>query len=452
LLQSITNLFKTWKTQSSKERWRVFSGGLNKVLHWFKTLILSVITAYEYITKKGSVVSSRIKARKFSADNPVSGYSLNEMPSGNKYIFAIKSWFAPYIKFRMSPKIFIGIFLIFSILFVGSIRYFSNKEKLRSDEIAFEAQLKDVKERRSKAAAALIYNDEARALMLLNGAEATLNSLNLNTDDRIRKAESERAALNIEMNKVMHIITPDVKQFNFEGDFLGADDSRVILSNGRVFSYDSDGLVDSGSSDSLGKASIVANYNENVVFIANDKFMEYSQDGGSFIVGINTVEGETASAIDMTHYGERLYVLTSGQVYKHQRLAGGDYGPGIAWVSDDTSFGNANGMAIDGSVWIAENDKIRHFDRGNEIGVNFSEISPRLLAITDIWTADTTDLLYILDASESRVVVFKKSGEFVGQYVSDQFGRGVDIEVDVNSNVVFVMGTDAMLSFSLSGE
>ena len=155
--------------------------------------------------------------------------------------------------------------------------------------------------------------------------------------------------------------------------------------------------------------------------------------------------------MNIFHYGDRLYVQTPTQLYRHQRVVNGGYGPGVAWLSDATDLSNATALTIDGAVWLGGNSRVQRFDRGVEAGADLHSIDPALGAVKALWTVAETPLLFILDSENRRVVVYHKTDQkMVAQYVHPLFSDALGLTIDLTDKSAIVTSPTGVHTFPLT--
>ncbi len=78
----------------------------------------------------------------------------------------------------------------------------------------------------------------------------------------------------------------------------------------------------------------------------------------------------------------------------------------------------ASNMAIDGSVWLGTTTgTVTRFTQGKDDTFVPKGVEPPLGTSLKVFTDDMSARLYVLDASNHRVVVMEKDGMYVGQYI-----------------------------------
>ena len=342
------------------------------------------------------------------------------------------------------------------VVLVALIVVFQVKGNIQADNQAFAATLEQVEEKRSAANARFIYKDEATALSLLQEAMSILDAIETKKDARLETIAEARAQVEADLDSVRHILTPQITRAAFVNKVATSAAGEILFFNdgsvGKLVGENIEALELTG--ESIGEVSSATTHNNLVMLVDNTSTLfELNTETGEITrTGINTVEGEFGDVHDTLHYGERLYVLTSSQLYRHQRLENGEYGPGTAWITDPVSLDNSSAVSIDGSVWIAYADgTLRKLEKGIEVGADISAIDPALTNIVDMWTTADTTLLYALDVGGNRVVVYnKETHELVGQYVDEQFAQGMSISVDTSARSATVITPTGALTFPLT--
>lgn len=345
--------------------------------------------------------------------------------------------------------------LTFVILFTVSTVFFQVRSGFQADEAAFVAVLEEVQQKRDGASASVIYEDEAAARQQLQDALALLAGIETKKDARLEQIAELQAAIDQELNAIRHILQPQLTTIAVVNQVVTAGE------NNRVFFRDGSMSVLSGTElqpvsvegEGIGPVRLAAEHEGNFVSLdENNMFAVLNTTTNTWErVGINAVEGEFASTQHMVHYGERLYMLTPDQVYRHQRVENGEYGPGTAWLTDTIDLSNVRSIAIDGTVWLADQGTVRRLEQGREIGANMSSIDPPLGAVRDVWTNADTNLLFILDPDQNRVVAYDKEAQkIVAQYVDPQLNSGFDLSIDLANRTAIVYAPTTVFTFPLS--
>lgn len=173
--------------------------------------------------------------------------------------------------------------------------------------------------------------------------------------------------------------------------------------------------------------------------------------------GVSSVDKETSKAkriiVNNKYWSEpfglglyltNIYVMDkkSNQVIKFVSALDG-YGKTNYFKSDvDVDLSNAQGMAVDTSVWILFADGgIKKFTRGAQDSLSISGLEEPLKSPTKIFTNVDTKNLYILDKGNSRVVVLNKEGAYVAQYQAGILSNAQDFDVQETDKKIFVLSS-----------
>lgn len=109
----------------------------------------------------------------------------------------------------------------------------------------------------------------------------------------------------------------------------------------------------------------------------------------------------------------------------------------------------ANSIAIDGSIWVLENDgTVLKFTRGASDNLSITGLDKAFSSPTRIFTNADSDNIYILDNGNSRIVVFDKKGAYKIQYQADILKTAKDLEVIEKDKKIFILNGSKIYSFN----
>lgn len=142
-------------------------------------------------------------------------------------------------------------------------------------------------------------------------------------------------------------------------------------------------------------------------------------------------------------YLGNMYVLdTMDGIDKYPVTASG-FGDKAAYFTGATpDLSKAVSLAIDGSLWVLTSDgTISKYTKGKQDDFTVSGMTQKLSSPTQIVTTVDDDNMYILDNGNSRLVVLKKDGTFVAEYVNAQLKSATQLDVnEAGKNVYFLSG------------
>jgi len=121
-------------------------------------------------------------------------------------------------------------------------------------------------------------------------------------------------------------------------------------------------------------------------------------------------------------------------------VAGSDGFGKNSYFKTAPDLSNAVSIAIDGSVWILIKDgSILKYTRGTSDGFDVKGLDKPLATPGKIFTNTTTENLYVLDPSNSRIVKINKQGSFVTQYNAVILKSAKDLEVSEKDGKILVL-------------
>lgn len=141
-------------------------------------------------------------------------------------------------------------------------------------------------------------------------------------------------------------------------------------------------------------------------------------------------------------YFSNIYVLdkTKGGILKFVPAGSGYSKSNYFTGNTSPDLSGAGGMAIDGSIWIIENDgTILKFTRGKADSFNVSGLDRPLSSPTKIFTGVDFSNVYILDNGNGRIIVLGKDGSYKEQYQANMIKTAKDFEVNESGKKIFIL-------------
>ncbi len=153
-------------------------------------------------------------------------------------------------------------------------------------------------------------------------------------------------------------------------------------------------------------------------------------------------------------YAANLYVLekSTSSIWRYSGSSSG-FGSKQSWLGSGLTldFTQAKSFAIDGSMWVLEgNGSIDKFTFGTVDTFNPTGLPGTLSNAVNLYTNEDNENLYVLDPSNSRIVVFDKSGEFKVQYLSDDLKNATDLVVNENENKIIILVNGNLKSININ--
>jgi len=345
-----------------------------------------------------------------------------------------------------------------SILSMGQ-----DREQTLSGEAVTEA-VATIEENVDRASAALTYDDRSGATRLLDESQSLLDQLpNKSKSDRDRNSLLSKKIDDVRVQS-RNIVIPNVATLS--------EDLRISTIRPAGIARAGTNMLVVGSAEAT---TLVVNADGEVlpVEISAPARFAVSLNNQSVIVGTTT---NTVEAVNATNQSVREYDLTfpnvdrelqAGAMYQSRlylldpkndsilRAAGSgtSFGNPSQWLQETgIDLAKAVSLAVDGNIYTLDSDgTIRRFTAGRLDEETMSPADPVLASPVALWTNEGAELLYVLEPSSKRIVVFDKTTRQPKlQYVHDDLGAAIALTVDSASRTIFVLTDRRVLSFTES--
>lgn len=299
--------------------------------------------------------------------------------------------------------------------------------------------------------AALLYGDEAQALIMLGNLKSELAKLSNVPENQREAVDKIRSQANELQNKIDKVTNATVRSLGT----LGVSDHLIALpeylateANRQIISYNRNG---GGIQDNVLKSSEPilqsAFFKSNQAVIHNgDELLLWNFQtgviGGAFS---DTVPNRNDLA------GLKIYP-TNSKVYMIDKAKT----QVVSFAVNDRSFSNptvsikptpelanASDLAIDGNIYIASGGTIHKFNSGEkqDFSIGVSAIS----STAKLYTQIDYNYIYVLDIGNKRIVILNKDGSKFTTLVSDQFNDLKDFAVDETNKTIYVLNSSNLL-------
>ena len=363
---------------------------------------------------------------------------------------------------RLKNKNIILISLLILVLILGS--FFANKEKREEIELAKET-LNNIELNIIKAESFLRLKNTNQANNLLQEAWQDLLPIiktPLKEKANILKEKIEENLFSI--NKLEKISEPEIfldlkERLSFIPQKTGISNDYIYFFN----SYSSNLYFCSfGKECSLVSAeknlNLSTKFDKNsiIFFSKPNSLIFFEEDKFKDSLAIN-LPYKDCTFTNLSSFKSNIYFLDnkSGQIIKyHLSKEKVDYNPPPTlemkeklkptfWFSkNQEKLFEAKSMTIDGSIWVLSKDNsINQYFAGNfqkTLKLNFFPYPENFLKI---FTSPNLSYLYILEPSQSRIIIINKSGEIIKQYQSEKFDNLLDFTVSEDEKTIYLLNT-----------
>lgn len=284
-----------------------------------------------------------------------------------------------------------------------------------------------------------ILNEAKSELKDKSQEEKKVDSLLQNVNNQIKKLESGN--LISSLKTVFDPQNTDLKGTKFlaleaSTAFAASSDKAAFLDNASKISGD----VQNSDADS----PLAVALSENEGYVLNSQGVSQVKKGQS---GKSIIDSKNAVAIGI--FGDNVYLLNK-QDKNIEKYTPPSYAKSSYIKSGSELASVPVAFAIDGSIWVLDEDgKIIKFTRGVKDDFNPKGVSGQFDKNSLIFTNSDSTSLYILDRTNSRLVVIGKNGDFKNQYSARDIKNSTSFAVDEkNKRALFVID-GKILSFDL---
>lgn len=141
-----------------------------------------------------------------------------------------------------------------------------------------------------------------------------------------------------------------------------------------------------------------------------------------------------ANGISLDTFGENVYVLEGKTINKYAPSA---YTK-VAYLTGDATLTNPSSIAIDSSIYVIDDSKIRKFTRGAE--ESFAYNGPALSSKAIAYTDEDFKNIYVADPGSQMAYVIDKSGNKVSEFSLKGMKTITGISADESSSKMYIAG------------
>ena len=212
------------------------------------------------------------------------------------------------------------------------------------------------------------------------------------------------------------VVVGDSKIFAIKTESGDTEEFEGVAGAWRAFTFDNKTFV-------LGDNKVIR------VDLASEEMKEITQASG---------------AHDIAVFLGNVYLLFDHKIDKYVPVEAGYLGPND-YLSAPADFGGKSHFAIDGAIWVTAKNKIYNFIRGEDQNFEFSGLTFGVGDLTLIYTNASLDNLYVVDSTNSALLVIGKDGVYKRAYQSREFGRATAVVVDEGEANMYISVADKIL-------
>ena len=360
------------------------------------------------------------------------------------------------------------VLLLAVIVVLGVLIFFANSNRAQRDQLdKLDQTLSAVQDKIAEAETKGAYDKDA-AKQILDKAYLDAKSV---LDSGYYREKATIYLLQIEdtrdkLDNVKRVENPkvlaDLSKKNPAVNALGfaiVSDRVFVFESNALYELVLDQIQDPLTIDDKEQVIAATGFDErsSVVFLTKGgKLIEYKDGTMSFL---DTDDGSFRKAQAIEDWSNKIYLLdvAGNQVWKYTYKGSlNKFGVAEAYVSDGTDVSKSQDLAIDSNVYLLQNSgDILKFYGGSKAKFYINNApfnlfkNPRV-----IYTNEKLDNVYVLDAQDGRVLVFKKDTKtgnliYSSQYLFDKVGELRDLYVNADSKKMYVLTKDKVLEVAL---
>lgn len=370
-------------------------------------------------------------------------------------------------------KVALIIAAVLIFIFAQSVIAIGRSRENKALNAQYDQSIASAREKADAAEAAMLYGDEDGAKTLLNETRQLIDSIPEKKRQKTYKSAVDEITvkLGVISEKTKHVV--EVAEPTLVADLQATSPeiqpaAFVGLLNGQLVTYASNQqqLLKTSLSPAETKSvplpeaittqpalSVAINDNRAVILFQDGTSQQYDATNDAFTALTITYANQDKELKGGAVYNDRLYLLDTknSQVFRHNRSANA-FGTGTGWIKDvPTTVENGQAITIDGSLYLLRNDgTVTRFFQGAAVAdFSLAAVEPTLSQPTDIFTVEGSDLLYILEPANRRLLVFSKTGKLKNQYHSEKFDQLKDFAISEDGKKAYLLNAANIFSVDL---
>ncbi len=355
--------------------------------------------------------------------------------------------------------------VVFLAAIIGTLWY-RHARTVAAEQATWNASYDQAVDRKNRAEADLVYNNEDHARSLIQEANGILNNLDeKNTYRKKAKADlrQELSDVSVKLKHEVHVDHP-TELFalpngsgnqSLQAPVLYKNNLYVVDQNGQAVVQINPGTRETKriglSSDQTQVLASMADQNGLYFFVATHTLLAVDPVAGkvkTIPFGLN--KATTIRALVL--YNKRLYALDTGKnmIWKYSPADGGFGNESSYLKQTDTDLSQGTALTIDSSVYVGQsNGKLVRYLSGVQENWVPNQTDPPLTHIDSLWTSPDTDRLVVADSVGKRILVFRKDGALISQILSPELKGPTAVTADTTAKKIYTVDGNRVLSFDL---
>jgi hypothetical protein len=350
-----------------------------------------------------------------------------------------------------------------AVVLIGAGVWIHRARQASAEQTLWNAVYTQALDRRNRADADLLYQNDEKARALVNEAFSLAHGLDTKTKEREEakgKLVQDLEGLRQRLRKEQRVDQPTVVYQTTQGmlsDLLFTNQGLAVIQTDN--SSTSLALVTNSVAESVisipPEATPIAS-----IALTKNGILTLSQQKQLALVslsrksaGIVALNSPTAgSSQSMSIYNNRLYIVDgTGKTIWRYTASGNGFGQETAYLKSPVEdLTQATSLAIDSNIYVGlSNGRILKFLSGEQQTWDDAQTDPALTEVTKLWATADGERIVALDAKSKRLAIYNKTGSLIGQIVSNAFEQPTGLTVDPKAKKIFVSDGQKVLQFDL---
>jgi serine/threonine protein phosphatase PrpC len=188
----------------------------------------------------------------------------------------------------------------------------------------------------------------------------------------------------------------------------------------------------------------------NLIFlIKNNQTISLSPTTGKFQKN-TLIFSSNEKIIAAKTYLTYIYLLdtNNNQIYRVPRADGG-FGAKTLWIKEDLDLSGATDFVINENIFAINNQAILKLFRGKKLDFSIEHTATTILP-NKLYTKNTSTNLYILDATNARIIKIDDTGKILAQYYNQDIATATDFSVHEEANLIYLVDATGVKSFEMN--
>lgn len=345
---------------------------------------------------------------------------------------------------RFRRNVVVLAVLVFLIL-AGSV-LFTLKQKSDQEKAATVAGYLSSASSKLDEGAALIELNKSRAREVLIDADRDVKQA-LNVDPKNEKAQSLTLQITSKLKETeisSNVSFETVKEVSTQLAGLAISGKNLVgIGDGKIFVVSTSG-GDSSDVDGVSGAQRGVVFDNKALAMTSSKVsrVDLASKQSKDII-------DAGGANDIGVFLGNVYLLFAEKISKYVPIEGGSYSGPTEYLNSPANFGAKSRFAIDGSIWVTSGKQIFKFTRGEKEDFEISGLVDGVGEFGLICTNSSLDNLYVVDTTNSALLVISKDGIYKEVYQAPEFAKASGVVINDAEDEMFVAVGNKILSAKL---